>query len=77
MWFLFWPKEYKYIKKQNKKNYKIITNRSVNWDMLAKYKIITPLTNSKKKKKEKKDKKFNVGFYYFSFFRKKKKKKKR
>lgn len=71
MWFLFWPKEYKYLKKQNNKNYKNVSHFSVNWDMLAKYKIITPLTNKKKKKKEKKDKKFNVGFDYFFLFNKK------
>ena len=77
MWFLFWPKEYKYIKKQNKKNFKKVTHRSVNWEMLAKYKIITKITNSKKKKKEKKEKKFNVGFFYFNFYRIKIKKKKK
>lgn len=77
MWYLFWPEEYKYIKKQNKGNYKNITHWSVNWDMLAKYRIITFLTNSKKKKKEKKDKKFNVGFFYFFLFKLKKKKRKK
>ena len=76
-WFLFYPKEYFYIRKKMKSNYKNISNHSINWDCLAKYKIITPITNMKKKKKEKKDKKYNVGLKYFYFFRKKKNAKKR
>lgn len=53
-------------------NYKNVSNNSINWECLSKYKIITPITNMKKKKKEKKDKKYNVGLKYFSFFKRNK-----